>query len=177
MLLKTIPLKARIENQPYGIAGILYHGTEIYESWTTLLLMRQITFSFFWQRIAWKAFWWGFFLSSHILSLRRRYQGLSPLFACSARMTWVYMVKTCDPGLDCLLIRMIYRKSRISFVMRRDHSKLWLNEGLTVINGLSLSNSREDGDHFVSITKERFVLSLPSSRVLTKDIRGRAYGW
>ena len=38
MLLKTIPLEARIENQPYGIAGILYHGTEIYESWTTLLL-------------------------------------------------------------------------------------------------------------------------------------------
>ena len=38
MLLKTIPLKARIENQPNGIAGILYHGTEIYESWTTLLL-------------------------------------------------------------------------------------------------------------------------------------------
>jgi len=31
MLLKTIPLEARIENQPYGIAGILYHGTEIYE--------------------------------------------------------------------------------------------------------------------------------------------------
>ena len=38
MLLKTIPLKARIENQPYGIAGILYHDTEIYESWTTLRL-------------------------------------------------------------------------------------------------------------------------------------------
>ena len=36
MLLKTIPLEARIENQPYGIAGILYHGTEIYESWTTI---------------------------------------------------------------------------------------------------------------------------------------------
>ena len=43
MLLKTIPLEARIENQPYGIAGILYHGTEIYESWTTLLLNPTIT--------------------------------------------------------------------------------------------------------------------------------------
>ena len=43
MLLKTIPLEARIENQPFGIAGILYHGTEIYESWTTLLLNPYLT--------------------------------------------------------------------------------------------------------------------------------------
>ena len=55
MLLKTIPLKARIENQPYGIAGILYHGTEIYESWTTLLLNPTfiILFRFKTGRIYW----------------------------------------------------------------------------------------------------------------------------
>ena len=38
MLQKTIPLEVRIEDQPYGTAGILYQGTELYESWTTLQL-------------------------------------------------------------------------------------------------------------------------------------------
>ena len=37
MLQKTIPLEVRIEDQPTGTAGILYHATEIYERWTTLL--------------------------------------------------------------------------------------------------------------------------------------------
>ena len=31
-------LEVRIEDQPYGTAGIPYQGTELYESWTTLLL-------------------------------------------------------------------------------------------------------------------------------------------
>ena len=38
MLQKTILLEAGIEDQPNGTAGIPYQGTELYESWTTLLL-------------------------------------------------------------------------------------------------------------------------------------------
>ena len=38
MLQKTIPLEVRIEDQPIGTASIPYQGTEIYESWITLLL-------------------------------------------------------------------------------------------------------------------------------------------
>ena len=38
MLQKTIPFEVRIEDQPTGTAGIPYQGTELYESWTTLLL-------------------------------------------------------------------------------------------------------------------------------------------